>query len=108
MNTAILINYNYCVGCHTCEVACQKVKHLDPQTYGIKIHEIGPDEVAQDVWQMDYLPVVTDRCDRCQERLERGKQPLCVQSCFTNCMEIGPVEELARKAETEEKCVLYV
>lgn len=107
MKNAMLINYGYCVGCHTCEVACQKHLGLDPNTYGIKIHEIGPDEIRADEWQYDYIPVITDRCDRCQDRFDAGKLPLCVQSCFTDVMAVGPLEELARRIDGD-KYVLYV
>lgn len=106
MKYAMLINYDYCVGCHTCEVACQKTLGLDANTYGIKIHEIGPDEVEKDRWQFDYLPAPTDRCTRCEDRIEKGKKPLCVQSCFTDCMAVGPLEELVGMVKGD-KYVLF-
>ena len=102
MKNAMLINYGYCVGCHTCEVACQKHLGIKPDEYGIKIHEIGPDEIEKDRWQFDYIPVITDRCDRCVDRLEKGKKPICVQSCFTDVMAVGPIEELAKRVDGEK------
>lgn len=107
MKSAMIINYGYCVGCHTCEVACQKHLGIGPDEYGIKIHEIGPDEVVEGTWQFDYLPVVTDRCDRCAERTAKGKLPICVQCCFTDVMAVGPVEELVGKIDGD-KYVMYV
>ena len=106
MKYAMLINYGYCVGCHTCEVACQKHLGLDPSTFGIKLTEIGPDEVKPDAWQYDYMPVITDRCDKCEERIGKGKKPLCVQSCFTDCMRVAPLDEILKDAP-DSKCVVY-
>ena len=107
MRNALLIDYKYCTGCHTCEVACQKLKGLEPGTFGIKLTQIGPDEIAPRKWQYEFVPVPTDRCDRCEERLASGKQALCVQSCQAGCMSIGPVEEMA-KLITDKKFVLFV
>lgn len=97
MNNALLINYQYCTGCHTCEIACQKQLGLEPGKFGIKLVQIGPDQIDDRTWQYEFFPHPTDRCDRCASRTEMGKQPLCVQSCQAGCMEFGPAEELAKK-----------
>ena len=107
MKKALLIDYKYCTGCHTCEVACQKVLGLEPGKFGIKLTQIGPDEYEPRKWQYEFVPVPTDRCDRCEGRLERGKQALCVQSCQAGCMYIGEVEEMAKKI-TDDKFALFV
>ena len=38
----ILINYEYCTGCHSCEVACKKRLGLPEGEFGIKAHPDGP------------------------------------------------------------------
>ena len=38
----ILINYEYCTGCHSCEVACRNELGLAHGEYGIKLTEVGP------------------------------------------------------------------
>lgn len=106
MKNALLINYKYCTGCHTCEVACQKQRGLDPDQFGIKLVQIGPDQIGERAWQYEFFPYPTDRCDRCEVRVEAGKQPLCVQSCQAGCMEYGPVEKLASKIDGD-KFVLF-
>lgn len=106
MKNALLINYRYCTGCHTCEVACQKQLGLDPDQFGIKLVQIGPDQIGDRSWQYEFFPHPTDRCDRCEARTEAGKQPFCVQSCQAGCMEYGPVEELASKIDGD-KFVLF-
>lgn len=107
MKKALLINYEYCTGCHTCEIACQKLLGLEPDEYGIKLDQIGPDQIDERTWQYEFVPVPTDRCDRCASRTDKGKQALCVQSCQAGCMQIGDVEELA-KGMGDGKYALFV
>ena len=107
MTKAILIDYKYCTGCHTCEVACQMRLGLEPGQWGIKLTQIGPDQIEDRKWQYEFVPVPTDRCDRCADRLEAGKQALCVQSCQAGCMSIGDLAELAASIDGE-KYALFV
>ena len=92
----MLINYDYCTGCHTCEVAC-RVEHGFPDDQG----------GVADRYQCSYLPVLTDQCDQCAERREAGKDPACVHHCQAFVMRYGDVSELAGQAEEGSKSVLY-
>ncbi|MCI8468477.1 MAG: oxidoreductase, partial [Eggerthellaceae bacterium] len=39
---ALLIDYKYCTGCHSCEVACRQEKRIESQEeWGIKLAEFG-------------------------------------------------------------------
>jgi len=38
----LLIDYEYCTGCHTCEVACKQELDLPVGKWGIKLLEDGP------------------------------------------------------------------
>ena len=42
----ILVNYEFCTGCHSCEVACKKHLGLPEGEFGIKVSEIGPYQYA--------------------------------------------------------------
>ena len=37
----ILVNYEYCTGCHSCEVACRNARGLAAGEFGIKLAEGG-------------------------------------------------------------------
>ena len=63
----LLIDYNFCTGCHSCEMAC-KVEHG-----------------------------FAEGCDLCAERVGEGRLPTCVHHCQGLCMYYGPVEDLARQ-----------
>ncbi|MEG0503779.1 MAG: 4Fe-4S dicluster domain-containing protein, partial [Raoultibacter sp.] len=74
---------------------------------GIMLNEIGPFEYAPELWQFSYIPVPTDLCDGCVDRVASGKLPTCVHHCQAKCMEYGPISSLAKKLEEKSKQVLY-
>mgnify|MGYP003101991013 FL=1 len=94
MRKLLAVDYSLCTGCHTCEVACQQEKGLDAETFGIKLTQIGPDQISDRHWQYEFVPVPTERCDRCASRLAKDKMPMCVQHCQTACIKVGTLEEL--------------
>jgi len=103
----ILVDYDWCTGCHSCEVACQMEHNFPLGQFGIMVTELGPWEYKPEVWQFTYIPTPTDQCDQCADRLALGKEPTCVQHCQAECMEYGPLEDLARKLADHPKQVLY-
>lgn len=106
---ALLIDYEFCCNCHTCEVAC-KMEHGYPEgaLNGIKVFEVGPWQISDDQWQLTYVPTPTDSCDLCAERTGKGKLPACVHSCYTGCMKYGTVEELSKELEKKDRQVIFV
>lgn len=112
MTKAILINYEYCTGCHSCEVSCKKELGLGEGEFGIKLTEVGPYEYsAQEAgpgkWEWTWLPVITKACDMCASRTEKGKMPMCVQHCQAWCMYYGEAEELVKKMDGKTRFALY-
>lgn len=106
-NKGILIQYDFCTGCHACEVACKKDKGLALGEYGIKIMQYGPAKLPNGRWDYFYVPVPTELCDQCLERVEMGKLPACVHNCQAKVMEYGPLEDLVKKMVDIKKCVLF-
>lgn len=108
----ILVNYEYCTGCHSCEVACKKHLGLPAGEFGIKLTEVGPFEYAgaqgnRDRWEWTWMPVLTKACDMCADRVAKGKIPMCVQHCQAWCMYYGEVEDLAKKMGDGKRWSLY-
>lgn len=94
----LLVDYDYCTGCHTCEVACRKA-HADwdgEGNFGIKILQDGPRELPNGKWEYNYLPMPTSLCDLCKERTSEGKPPSCVMHCPAHCLYFGTVDELSK------------
>jgi Fe-S-cluster-containing dehydrogenase component len=102
----LLINYDYCTGCHTCEVACKQEHGYPAGRWGIMVKDLTRETV--DKVQVDFLPFPTDLCDLCARRTAAGEKPACVKHCMAACMSYGEVSELARLMETMPKSVLYV
>lgn len=101
----LLIDYEYCTGCHTCEVACKQEHGYPVGKWGIKLSEFVLetfDKVA-----IDYIPFPTDLCDLCGQRTSQGEKPACVKHCQADCMMYGPVSELVKTMETKPKTVLF-
>lgn len=103
----LLINYQFCTGCHSCEVACQMEHKLPIDQWGIKLAEIGPWQISEEKWQYEFVPIPTDQCDLCADRVAKGKKPTCVKHCQSLVMEYGTVEELAKKINGQPKMVLF-
>jgi len=103
----LLIDYEYCTGCHTCEVACRKQNDIPEGQWGIKLVEIGPWKIDEDKWQYSYIPVPTEQCNLCGERVAEGKKPSCVLHCQAKVMKFGQIEELAKEMEGKSQMVLF-
>lgn len=107
----LLINYLYCSGCRSCEVACKgRFGHEIPLgKWGIKVVEEGPWKVDDDNWEWNNIPVPTQLCDLCEERVAEGRKPACVHNCLADCMEYGPIEDLAKSAaKLGSKTVIFI
>ena len=103
----IIIQYDYCTGCHSCEMACKKELDLPKGEFGIKVMQYGPAKTRDDRWDFFFLPAFTDHCTLCADRLDAGKLPACVHNCQAKVMEYGDIAELAKKMAFIKKCVLY-
>lgn len=106
MRKGLLIEYDYCTGCHTCEVACMQENNLPVGKWGIKVNEIVL-ENFDDRIEIDYFPFPTDLCNLCARRTAEGRMPSCVKHCQAGCMKYGPVDELAQYMARTPKTVLW-
>lgn len=103
----ILIDYEWCTGCHSCEMACQMELELPIGQSGIKVFELGPWKISDDNWQYDFAPVFGDQCTLCEARVAKGALPACVHHCQADCMTFGSIEELSKQLSDHRKQVLY-
>ena len=61
---ALLINYKYCSGCHSCEIACRNHLQCGLGKWGIKLTEIQPFEAHPGDWNWDYVRLFGGFCGR--------------------------------------------
>jgi anaerobic dimethyl sulfoxide reductase subunit B (iron-sulfur subunit) len=104
----LLIDYAFCTGCHSCEMACSIEHGLPIGRKGIEVQTVGPWEIEGDLWQYDYLPVPTLECDLCAARTAKGKLPTCVHHCQAQVMAYGRVSELALQLAAKPRQCLFV
>ena len=104
----LLIDYEYCTNCGSCQVSCKEEHGYPVGKTGISVHADGPWRIDDDSINFNYFPLPTDLCDLCAERTGKGKEPLCVHHCLANVLYYGPVEELAKKLEDKPKQMLIV
>jgi Fe-S-cluster-containing dehydrogenase component len=104
----LLIDYEWCTGCHSCEMACKVELGLDEGHYGITLHADGPRKAPNGAYEYLYLPIPTSLCNLCEDRVAAGKLPTCVHHCQAACMTYGPIDELAKKAQDKPKTCLFV
>ncbi len=103
----LLIQYEWCTGCHACEVACKQEHNYQGGMCGIKVDELvttGPDKV-----HVDFMPVTTRFCDLCAARLQdkRDSVPACVKHCQATCIMYGPIEKLAKAQDKQPRSALW-
>lgn len=100
----LLIEYEYCTGCHSCEVACKQEHSYPVGKGGIKLNEIITEG---DKLRIDYLPFPTKYCDLCVNRVAGGEKPACVKACQASTMWYGDLIELAKLMEKKPRSALF-
>lgn len=105
----LLIDYEWCSGCQSCEVTCKEEHNYPVGKWGIKVLEEGPWEIedGSGVFNYNYVPVPTDLCDLCVERTGKGREPMCVHHCLANVITYGTLDELVEKMKRKTKQVLW-
>jgi anaerobic dimethyl sulfoxide reductase subunit B (iron-sulfur subunit) len=112
VNYGLLIDYEFCSGCETCVVACKEEHDLPVGKWGIRVYQDGPwqkDDTDDQGRSFNYnkIPVPTDLCDLCADRVAAGKKPTCVHHCQADVMMFGPLEELAKELARKPRQVLW-
>lgn len=103
MLNGLLIDFEYCTGCGSCQVSCQEEHGYPAGRTGIRVFTDGPWKIDDDNWNFNHWPLVSDLCDLCANRTEAGREPICVHHCLANVITYGPVDELAKKMESKPK-----
>ncbi len=102
----LLIDYEYCTGCHTCEVACAQENKWPAGMAGMKVMEVV-EPLPNDGAYLVYLPFPTELCILCAHRTKEGKPPACVAHCMAACLKHGRIADLAAEMEKKPRMVLW-
>ena len=107
MKNALVINYQFCTGCHTCEIACKTEHGYPVGQWGIKNLQDGPREKQDGSWEYNHLPMPTSLCDLCADRVAEGRLPKCVHHCQSGCMYFGTIDEMAKVMEENPNSAMF-
>lgn len=99
----VMINYEQCIGCGRCVVACPyRARTLDAgylHTEGtpkVQEYEIAPTWEYGKKWprQKNHIPIGNARkCHFCIHRLKQGMVPMCVSTCICRANYFGDPED---------------
>lgn len=105
MTYGLYIDYDWCSGCHACELACKQEHDLKTEQWGIRVVERTYNVNGK--MAIEYIPIPTEFCNFCMSRVTQGMKPACVHHCMTKCMDFGPLEEMADLAAKKRKSVVW-
>ncbi|MBI5248200.1 MAG: 4Fe-4S dicluster domain-containing protein [Desulfomonile tiedjei] len=72
----LLVDASLCIGCLSCQTACQMEHDLPACCRTVRIVQLGPFHQGEDL-TMSFLPTTCFHCDR----------PACVEACPTGAMQ---------------------
>jgi Fe-S-cluster-containing dehydrogenase component len=101
----LLIDFEYCTGCFTCQVACAQEYRRPKDQVGIQVMEIITIKADGDPY-LAFLPFPTENCNLCLGRTRKGEKPTCAKHCMANVIQSGTIDELAEKMN-KPRMVLY-
>ena len=102
----LMIDYDFCTGCHSCEIACKQEHGYPVGRGGIHLSQIMT-ELPDKTLRIDYIPFPTAYCDLCATRTAKGEVPSCVKHCQASTMYYGTLPELAELMEKKPHSVMF-
>ena len=103
----MLIDYEYCTGCKTCEVACK-------QEYSRPAGKLGGVEVSEYIHTLPSgklyitnIPHFTKACVFCAGRVKLGLEPACAKHCMARILTFGKIETRKNQIPKKRKALLW-
>lgn len=87
----VLIDYDKCIGCGYCIVACPyQARARNREIGGYFGAELTPQE---ELGYRQHQVEVAEKCTFCVDSVERGEEPACVQACITKARYFGDLDD---------------
>lgn len=103
----MLIDYEYCTGCKTCEVACKQEYHRPAgQVGGVEVNEFIH-TLPTGKLLITNIPTFTRACVFCAGRVKQGLAPACAAHCMANILQFGKIEDLKEMLPKKRKAILW-
>lgn len=85
----VMMDFHRCIGCRYCIVACpygsRSFNFVDPRT-ALDMNKVNPDYPTR-------TRGVVEKCTLCQERIDVGKIPACVEACPQHALVFGDMND---------------
>lgn len=101
----LLIDFDWCTGCHACEVAGKMIRGLAYNEWCIKVGT-GKRKVGDRV-VLDFIPQPTELCNLCAPRTVQGQLPACVHHCPPQVIHFGTLSELEELRKSKPSQMLF-
>ncbi|HXG36683.1 MAG TPA: oxidoreductase [Dehalococcoidia bacterium] len=101
----LLIDFEWCTGCHACEIAGKFMNNLKADQKCIDVGQ-GKRQVGDRV-VLDFIPRPTELCHLCAPRTAQGKLPACVHHCPPQVIRYGTRAELEEAAKAKPNQILW-
>lgn len=83
-NGVVYYNHDKCIGCQYCIANCP---------FGVPFY--------------DRLTKKSYKCNFCQHRTSKGKEPACVATCLTGALNYADRDDLLKKAQQNDTKIIY-
>lgn len=101
----LVIDFEWCTGCHSCEIAGKFANNLNYDQWCIKLGT-GKRSVGDRI-VLDFIPQPTELCNLCAPRTARGQLPACVQSCPPQVIRFGTRSELETELQKKPNQTMW-
>ncbi len=88
-NGVVTIDYNICIGCRYCMVACPYGVRQFNWGEPVQIPEFG---TGSDKVRPRFKGIV-EKCSFCEHRLEEGLEPFCIEVCPARARHFGDLDD---------------
>ncbi len=92
-NGIIYIDYDVCIGCRACAMACPYQNRHYWGKPKDTMYFPGVAHAYEQAGLQKYQRATSSKCDFCQARLEKGLQPACVVACITGARTFGDLDD---------------
>jgi len=90
----VIVDYDKCMGCRYCELSCP----YDARVFIEELKGLQPDGVLtpyeEKMFKKHHIGV-EEKCTFCSDRIDKGKDPICVSTCLAHARIFGDLNDPA-------------